>query len=63
MPVPPNGSTRGEFGVLLINVRLPEAAPAEVGAKPTLNVEEPPAGTERGTVSPVEVNPVPEREA
>jgi len=63
MPVPLNGTTRGEFGVLLINVTLPDAAPAEVGAKVTLNVEEPPAGTERGSVSPLEVKAVPEREA
>jgi len=63
MPVPLIGTTRGEFGVLLISVMLPDAAPAEVGAKPTLNVEEPPAGMERGRVSPLEVNPVPEREA
>lgn len=63
MPVPLKGITSGEFAALLISVTLPEAAPAEAGANPTLNVEEPPAGTERGRVNPEEVNPVPEREA
>jgi len=63
MPVPLSGTTSGEFGVLLINVMLPEKVPAEAGAKPTLNAEEPPAGTESGRTSPEEVNPVPAREA
>jgi hypothetical protein len=63
MPVPLSGTTSGEFAVLLINVMLAEKAPAEAGAKATLNVEEPPAGTESGKASPEEVNPVPARDA
>ena len=62
-PVPLNGTTNGEFGVLLINVMLPEKVPAEAGSKPTLKEEDPPAGTESGNASPEEVNPVPARDA
>lgn len=62
-PVPLRGITSGEFGVLLINVMLPEKLPADWGANPTLNVKEPPAITERGIASPEELYPVPEREA
>jgi len=63
MPVPVIGTTSGEFGVLLISVMLPENVPAEAGAKPIVNAEEPPAGTESGKTSPEEVNPVPARDA
>jgi hypothetical protein len=63
MPVPLRGTTSGEFGVLLINVMLPENVTAEAGAKPMVNADEPPAGTERGRTSPEEVNPVPVSEA
>ncbi len=63
MPVPVIGTTSGELGVLLINVMLPEKVPAEAGAKPRLNTEEPPAGTESGRTRPEEVNPVPARDA
>jgi hypothetical protein len=63
MPVPLNETTSGEFAVLLISVMLPETVPAEAGAKPTLNEEEPPAGTESGKTSPEEVKPVPARDA
>jgi hypothetical protein len=62
-PVPPSAITSDEFGALLISVMLPEAVPAVAGAKPMLNAEEPPAGTESGRTSPEEVNPVPVREA
>jgi len=62
-PVPASGITSDEFGALLISVMLPEAVPAEAGAKPMLNAKEPPAGTESGRTSPEEVNPVPAREA
>jgi hypothetical protein len=48
---------------LLISVMLPEKVPADAGAKPTVNAEEPPAGMESGRTSPEEVNPVPAREA
>jgi hypothetical protein len=63
MPVPLSGTSSDEFGALLISVMLPEAVPAEAGAKPMLNAEEPPAGTESGRTSPEEVNPVPARDA
>jgi hypothetical protein len=62
-PAPPRGITRDEFGALLISVMLPEAVPAEAGAKPMFNADEPPAGTESGRTSPEEVNPVPVSEA
>jgi hypothetical protein len=63
MPVPLSGTSSGEFGVLLINVMLPENVAAEAGANPMVNTDEPPAGTESGRTSPEEVNPVPVREA
>jgi hypothetical protein len=62
-PVPPSGITSGEFWVLLISVMLPEYVAAEVGAKPTLNAEEPPGGTECGKARPEAMKWVPEREA
>ena len=62
-PVPPSAITSDEFGALLISVTLPEAVPAEAGANPMVNAEEPPAGTESGRTSPEEMNPVPAREA
>lgn len=63
VPVPPSGTISGEFSVLLINVMLPETVPAEAGANPTLNAEEPPGGMESGRASPEEVKPDPAREA
>ena len=63
VPVPARGTTSDEFGALLISVMLPEAVPAEAGAKRMLNAEEPPAGTESGKANPEEVNPVPRRDA
>ena len=62
-PVPASGITSDELGALLTRVMLPEKLPAEAGAKPMLNAEEPPAGMESGRASPEEVNPVPTREA
>jgi len=62
-PVPLSGTTSDEFGALLTSVMLPEAVPAEAGAKPMVNADEPPAGTESGRARPEEVNPVPAREA
>ena len=62
-PAPARGTTSDEFGALLTKVMLPEKVPAEVGAKPMLNTEEPAGGMESGKVSPEEVNPVPTREA
>ena len=63
MPIPVIGTTSGEFGVLLINVMLPENVAAEAGSNPMVNADEPPAGTESGKTSPEEVNPVPTRDA
>jgi hypothetical protein len=63
MPVPASGITSDEFGPLLINVMLPEKLLTEAGAKPTVNAEEPPGGSESGKASPEEVKPVPAREA
>jgi len=63
MPVPASGTTRGEFGVLLINVMLPEKLLAEAGAKPTVNEEEPPGAMESGKARPEEVKPAPARVA
>jgi hypothetical protein len=63
MPVPLSGTTSDEFGALLTSVMLPEAVPAEAGAKPMVNADEPPAGTESGRARPEEANPVPAREA
>ena len=62
-PVPARGITRDEFGALLMSVMLPEKLPAEAGAKPMLNAEEPPGAIESGSASPEEVKPVPAREA
>jgi hypothetical protein len=62
-PVPARGTTSEEFGALLTRVMLPEKLPAEAGAKPMVNAEEPPAGMESGSASPEEVKPAPAREA
>jgi hypothetical protein len=63
MPVPASGIISDEFGALLINVMVPEELAAEAGAKPTVNVEEPPGGSESGKASPEELKLVPAREA
>ena len=63
IPVPPNVTTSGEFGVLLISVMLPEKLLADAGANPTLKEAEPPGATESGKASPETLNPVPAREA
>jgi len=63
VPAPLRGITNEEFGALLTSVMLPEKLAAEGGAKPTVNEVDPPGGTERGSVNPVEVKPVPTREA
>ena len=63
MPVPPSGTTSGEFGVLLMSVMLPEKVLADAGANPTLKEAEPPGATESGKASPEVLNPVPAREA
>jgi hypothetical protein len=57
------GTTSGEFGALLINVRLPEKVLAEVGVNPTVMEEDAPGATESGKVSPEEVKPLPVRDA
>jgi len=63
MPVPPSGTTSGEFGALLMSVMLPEKVLAEAGTNPTLKEAEPPGATESGKASPDGLNPVPAREA
>jgi len=63
MPVPASGIASEEFGALLMSVMLPEKAAAELGAKPTANEVDPPGGMDSGNVNPVELNPVPTREA
>ncbi len=63
IPVPPTGTTNGEFGVLLISVMLPEKLLADAGANPTLKEAEPPGATASGKGSPETLNPVPAREA
>ena len=62
-PAPLSGITSGEFGVLLMSVRLPEKLLAEAGVNPTVKDAEPPGATERGRARPEVVKPVPEREA
>jgi hypothetical protein len=49
-PVPASGTMNGELSVLLTSVRLPERLLAEVGAKLTMKVEEPP-GQQKAAVS------------
>jgi len=63
MPVPVIGTISGEFGVLLINVMLPEKVLAEAGMNPTVKEEDAPGATESGKASPEEVKPLPVREA
>ena len=55
--------TKDDAGALLISVILPETAPAEAGAKPTLKEDAPPGARESGKASPDVVNPVPARVA
>jgi len=57
-PVPVRGIRSGEAGVLLTSVRYPEKLLAEAGVKLTVKAEEPPGGTESGTVSPEKPKPV-----
>lgn len=63
LPVPPSPTTSGEFGVLLMNVMLPEYVLAEVGANPTVYAAEPPGATESGKANPDAEKPVPARDA
>ena len=62
-PMPASATTSGELGVLFSSVRLPERLLAEPGVKLTVKVEEPPGGTESGTVSPEKPKPVPTSDA
>ena len=62
-PVPASGTMNGELNVLFISVRLPEGLLAEVGAKLTMKVGEPPGATESGSVSPEKLKPVPTSDA
>ena len=62
-PVPASGTIKGELRVLFTSVRLPERLLAEVGAKLTMKLAEPPGATESGSVSPEKLKPVPTRDA
>jgi len=57
--VPAKGTTSAGFSVLFTSVRLPETLLAEAGVKLTVKAEEPPGGTESGSVSPEKLKPVP----
>jgi len=63
MPAPLNGTTSGEFGVLLMKVMLPGKLLAEAGANPTVKEVAPPGTTETGNANPEDVKPVPARGA
>lgn len=63
MPVPARATVSSELDVLFTSVRLPEKLLAEAGVKPTVKADEPPGGTERGTVSPDRMKSAPTREA
>ncbi len=61
-PVPDSATVSGLFGALLLTDRVPDAAPAAVGANVTLTVQEAPAASEvpqlfdspNGPVTPIE---------
>ena len=61
--MPARATTSGELGVLFTSVRLAERLLAEAGVKLTVNAEEPPGGTESGTVTPEKPKPVPTSDA
>jgi len=63
MPVPARGTRNGELGALFTRVRLPEKLMPEGGVKPTVNVEDPPGGTESGNDSPEKLKLVPPSKA
>jgi hypothetical protein len=58
-PVPLSGIVVGEFGALLIRVRLLEALVPDVGVKLTVKVVDFPGGNVSGKARPVRPNPVP----
>jgi hypothetical protein len=58
-PAPLSGIVVGEFGALLISVRLLETLVPDVGVKLTVNVEEFPGANVSGKARPVRPNPVP----
>jgi hypothetical protein len=63
VPVPDRAIAAGEPGALLTIEMLPEAAPAEVGAKTAANEALLPALMLIGIVAPLTLNPVPEADA
>src|ERR1041385_1956089 len=62
-PVPVTPTTNGELGVLFSKVRLPGRLLAEPGVKLRVKAEEPPGGTESGSVSPDKLKPAPTSDA
>jgi len=58
-PAPLSGIVVGEFGALLISVRLLETLVPDVGVKLTVNVVEFPGANVSGKARPVRPNPVP----
>ena len=58
-PVPLTGIVSGDPDELLVTVRVPETAPAALGANVTVNVTCPDGLTVAGTVTPLTENPVP----
>lgn len=59
VPVPLNPTTRVEFEAVLVTVTLPDAAPAEDGAKLAVNVAERPPPSVVGSERPLIENPAP----
>ena len=58
-PVPLTGIVSGDPDELLVTVRVPETAPAALGANVTVNVTCPDGLTVAGVVTPLTENPVP----
>jgi hypothetical protein len=63
VPVPDNATTTLEFVASLVTVKVPLVAPADAGAKTTLNVLLVPAAKVSGRVRPFKLKPVPVAEA
>lgn len=58
-PVPDNGRDKGEFGASEVMVTLPLALPADCGANVAVKVALCEAGSTRGVVMPLSLNPLP----
>jgi hypothetical protein len=59
-PVPVSGIAKGDVALLFVSETEPLTAPAEAGAKVTLNVVFPPAAIFSGSVSPLMLYPAPD---